>query len=394
MLTDEQIDQILYEYTRQQDEFNLSVIEIIADRLSRIADFDNLYTLDGLSIISKDISKIHQLHKNYVKKQENRLEDDFWHIVFVIYAEAEQFYINQAALEKNIELVNAVEKAISVAKASLSASLKTPVFLIRDLASPTHRTAYNLEKTYRTVINEAYSYRNVSKELRDVALKRTETQLFDSGIHYLIKNSSDDTESVKNANLAVRFNVLDNVRNLINQVQDIMGKQFKADGFELSAHIFPAPDHAPAQGHQFTKENVDKMQAGLDFEDVTGTKYVGFERNIGEWNCRHYFMAIKLGAEPQYSQKQLDKILEDNERGYTDENGKHRTLYECTQIQRKYEREIRTAKEKYLYSKALNNKQMMAQARNTVGRLTSRYKQFSNACGIPAKLERIRVEGY
>ena len=47
----------------------------------------------------------------------------------------------------------------------------------------------------------------------------------------------------------------------------------------------------------------------------------------------------------------IDKILEDNERGYTDSNGRHRTLYECTQVQRRYEREIRKAKEKYLLGK-------------------------------------------
>ena len=105
-------------------------------------------------------------------------------------------------------------------------------------------------------------------------------------------------------------------------------------------------------------------------------------------------MKIKKGAEPTYTQKQLNKILEDNERGYTDENGKHRTLYECTQIQRRYEREIRNAKNKYLYGKALNDKAMMARARNSVGTLTTRYKQFSNKCGIPTKLERIRVKDY
>ena len=280
------------------------------------------------------------------------------------------------------------------AKKSLLNVIKSPVFVIRDMKNQSKFLSYNFDKTYRTVINEALTYSTVSKELRDVALKRTETQLFDSGVRYMIHNSSDDTTSVKNANTSIRFNVLDGVKNLINEMQKIMGKQFGANALELSAHIYPAPDHAPAQGHQFSKEEVEKMQAGMDFKDLQGNSYVGFERNIGAWNCRHYFMQIKKGAEPQHTQKELDKILEENEKGYTDENGRHWTLYECTQVQRRYEREIRNAKEKYLYGKALNDKNMMARARNSVGRLTTRYKQFSNQCNIPAKLERIRVKDY
>ena len=228
----------------------------------------------------------------------------------------------------------------------------------------------------------------------NVALKRTETQLFASGVRYIDNSSSDDEPRVVSANRAVRFNVLDSIKKMINKIQDIMGKQFGANGLELSAHFAPAPDHAPAQGHQFTKKEVDKMQSGADFQDVNGNTYIGFERQIGQWNCRHYFMKIKLGADPQYSQKQLDKILEDNERGYTTPSGKHYTLYECTQIQRRYERNIRKAKEKYLMEKALSNKQAMQTLRIRVGDLTRQYKQFSNACDLPIKFERLKVKDY
>ena len=42
MLTDEQIEQILFRYASRQDEFSLRIIRIIAKRLSRLADFDKL----------------------------------------------------------------------------------------------------------------------------------------------------------------------------------------------------------------------------------------------------------------------------------------------------------------------------------------------------------------
>ncbi len=394
MLTDEQIEEILYKYTSRQDEFNLSVIKIIADRLYKIADFDNLNTMDRLTIMQSDIEDIDEAYEKYKKDQKKRIRDDFWWIAVVLYMESMRFYEKQLELEMNKELVQAINEITTEAQKSLEQIIKHPVFVIRDLKTPAVLKAYNLEQTYRSVINEATSYSNISNELRDIALKRTETQLFDSGVRYTINNSSDKAKDTVSANNTIRFNLLDSTKNLINKMQDIMGKQFGANAVELSAHIFPAPDHAPAQGHQFSLEDVEKMQSGSDFEDLQGNKYIGFERNIGQWNCRHYFMKIKKGAEPTYTQKELDKILADNEKGYTDEHGKHYTLYECTQIQRRYEREIRNAKNKYLYGKALNDANLMMRSRNSVGRLTTRYKQFSQKCGVPAKLERIRVKDY
>lgn len=393
MLTDEQIEQIIFRYTSRQDAFNLSIIKIIMGRLVKLADFDALHTLDSATEIT-DISKMYDLHSKYVKEQKKRLKEDLWWIAVVIYLESLKFYEEQLELEMNKALMNAITEFTKKAQKSLEQILATPVFVIRDLKNPTTLKAYNLEKTYRTVIQEARTYNDLSKDLRDIALKRTETQVFDSGVRYMINNPSNKIASPQSANNAIRYNVLDSVRSFINELQDIMGDQFGADAVELSAHIYPAPDHAPAQGHQFSLEEVSKMQAGEDFKDLNGTSYVGFERNIGEWNCRHYFMKIKAGEAPTYTQKQLDKILADNARGYTDPNGKHYTLYECTQVQRKYEREIRHAKEKYIYGQVLNDKSMMANARTRVGKLTAQYKQFSRMCNIPANLERTKVKYY
>jgi hypothetical protein len=394
MLTDEQIEKLLYEYAKRQDEFSLSVIRIIANRLKRIADFDALTALSRIITMQEDISRINDEYTSYKSDQKKRLERDLWWIVEYIYGEALLYYETQITLEANKELITAVNDLVENAQTEFAELINNPVFVIRDLQNPIKLKAYNLEQTYRSVINEAMSYTALSDELLNNALKRTETQLFASGVRYASDNSFDNANTISSAIPSVRMNVLNSMKKLINKVQDIVGKQFGANGVELSAHIYPAPDHAPAQGHQFTQENIDKMQSGEDFEDINGRHYIGFERQIGQWNCRHYFMKVKLGKNPTYTQEQLDKILEDNERGYTAPNGRHYTLYECTQIQRRYERNIRKAKEKYLFSKSLGNKNDMFTARGRVGALTTQYKQFSRACGIPAKLERIRVKDY
>ena len=214
MLNEEQLEQILYEYVRRQDEFNLSVIKIIANRLSRIADFDSLYTLNDMEIMRSDNKKIQTLYAKYVKKQIDAIKDDFWWLAAFAYTESLAYYETQTALRNNKELYNSVVTLIAEAQNSLSALLKNPVFVIRDLKNPAILKAYNLEKTYRSIITEAFNYRNVSNELQNIALKRTETQLFDSGIHYMIDNSSDNAKDAKNANTSVRFNVLEGIKNL------------------------------------------------------------------------------------------------------------------------------------------------------------------------------------
>lgn len=392
MLNEEQIEDILYQYVKRQDEFNVSVIRVITDRLSRVADFDSISSLNTLSTMTEDISQINREYRSYEDDQKKRIHDDFWILIAYLYEEALEFYAVIKTLEDNRELVEATNQAIEEAQNNFADLTRNPVYVLRDLRNPSTSKPYNLEDTYRTVINEATSYRGLPEDLMNNAIKRTEMQLFDGGMRYLTDDPSNETVS---ADGSVRMNILNSIRNFIDKAQEIMGNQFGADGMELSAHICPAPDHAPAQGHQFTKENVDKMQSGSDFEDVNGNHYVGFERQIGTWNCRHYFMSIKIGkSEPQYSQDELDKILEENERGYTAPNGKHYTLYECTQIQRRYERKIRGAKEDYLFAKSLGDENRMSAIRGRVGNLTTQYKMFSNACGLPAKLERIKVKDY
>ncbi len=392
MLTDEQIEKLLYEYAKRQDEYSLSVIRIIANRLNRLADFDKLDGLNRMTVMQEDIQAINTETSLYRREQRKRIKKDWWWLIEYIYGEALLYYETQLALAQNKELMELVTQLINEALSSFDALVKRPVITMRDLSNPAILRNYSLSKAYRSIMDEAVSYDRLSDEMFQHALKRTETQLFDSGVRYMIDDKSNRSTS---ANNAIRMNILDSMKNLINRAQDLIGEQIGADGVELSAHVYPAPDHAPAQGHQYTNENMEKMQSGSSFEDIDGHTYMGFERQIGQWNCRHYFMKIKIGkAEPTYTQEQLDKILEDNERGYTAPNGKHYTLYECTQIQRKYERNIRDAKNKYLFAKSLNNRNTMMSARTRVGRLTTQYKQFSRACGIPAKLERIKVKYY
>lgn len=394
MLTDEQIEKYLYGYTQRQDEFIMYVMKKIASRIGRLASFDDIYSLENSKESMQDVQDIKFEYYKLADKQRRQLHDDFFLIALYMYKEAEKFYQAQLLFQENKELTKALDEMTKAGVASLDSLIKKPMFAMRDLANPGIMKMYRPEDAYKSMLAEAFSYRHLSDNLQRIALKRSTMQLFDVGLRYMTSDTDTSYKASTSANSAVRFNVLDSMKKMIDKVQSVMGKQFGANGVQLSAHAFPAPDHAPAQGHQFSFEEFDKMQNGEDFVDANGLQYEGFERQIGQWNCRHYVMQIKLGGKPEYTQKELDNILARNEKGFTTSDGKHYTLYECSQIQRGYERRIRDAKEKYIVAKALGDEKLMQRERSRVGELTSQYKLFSRKCDMPIKLERIRVKDY
>lgn len=232
-------------------------------------------------------------------------------------------------------------------------------------------------------------YKNALGSNDPVDIHRNLNTLTESGIREGLDNGNTGRLDT------VTENEIDNsIKELSQQVQDEVGKQFGADGKELSVHAFPAPDHAPVQGHVFYNEEYDKMQNGEDFEDVDGNSFIGFERAIGMWNCRHFAFSVVVGVHPRnYTQKQLNEILANNDKGYK-YKGKHFTMYECTQLQRRYEREIRKAKDGYIVSKAGNDKELMNKYHSRVNKYMNEYKAFSKGCGLRIKYNRIYVEGY
>ena len=394
MLTDEQIEKYLYGYVKRQDEFVVYVIKKIASRIGKLASFDDIYSLEQSKETMQDIQDINTAYYKLADEQRRYLQDDFFLIALYMYKEAEKFYQEYLLFQENKEVVKALNEATKLGVSQLDSLIKRPVFVMRNLANPGIVKTYSPEETYKSVMAEAFSYRHLSSDAQRIALKRTTMQLFDVGLRYMTSDTDNSYRASTSANNAIRFNVLDSMKRMIDTIQDVMGRQFGANGVQLSAHAFPAPDHAPAQGHQFSFEEFDKMQSGEDFTDANGITYAGFERQIGQWNCRHYVMKIKLGSKPEYTQEQLDNILKRNEKGYTTKDGKHYTLYECTQIQRGYERRIREAKEKYIMAKALGDTQLMQRERTRVGDLTRQYKLFSNACDLQIKTERIKIKDY
>lgn len=288
------------------------------------------------------------------------------------------------------QLVNIIGNRTAGTYENLSNS-KATGFLIRDLRNPGRLKFQSIDDTYKSVLDEAIQSTVTGGVDYRTAMRRTLKQLSDSGIRRL----SWDSGYTQRLDTAVRRNLLEGIRAINQAVEDAIGQELGTDGKELSVHINCALDHEPFQGHQFTDAEFEKLQNSEDFTDVNGQQFGAVERVIGMWNCRHVARSIFVGVtKPLYTPKELQEFIDDNHKGYTLPNGKHITMYECTQMQRQMETRIRYAKDEQIVFQEAGNIEAAKLARQKVIRFTNQYKQFSKSCGLPIHKDRMTVVGY
>ena len=263
-------------------------------------------------------------------------------------------------------------------------------FMIRDMKYPGIKKFYNIDDAYKSVIDEAIQATQSGIDYR-TAMRRTMQQLADSGIRRLFWESG----YTQRVDTSVRRNILEGVRAIHHATEDAIGEEIGADGKELSVHINCALDHEPFQGHQLTNDNWEKLQNSEDFEDVDGEHFTGVERIIGIWNCRHIARSIIVGVtKPLYTKEELQEFIKDNHDGYTLPNGKHITLYECTQMQRQMETRIRYAKDRQIAFQKSGDIEAAKIARQKVIQCQQEYYKFSKDCGLPIHKDRAAVPNY
>jgi len=253
----------------------------------------------------------------------------------------------------------------------------------------------DLSRTYQDTLDKAVLSVIQGKNTFQEQMYSTIKELANSGI----KTVNYGTNRSMRLDSSVRMQLKGALRNLHNETQEIFGREFGADGVEISVHSNPAPDHAEVQGRQFSNEEFNKFQNDIDAKDYHGKSFPAeFEghdrRSISEYNCYHYTFAIVLGvSEPEYSNKELQEIINKNEQGF-ELDGKHYTNYEGTQLQRQLETEIRKQKDIQIMAKASGNDQLVGESQQRITQLTNKYRELSNISGLPTKMQRMRVSGY
>lgn len=203
---------------------------------------------------------------------------------------------------------------------------------------------------------------------RNLAKKGIRTIDYESGVHTSLE-------------AAVRRNIMGGLGIMQEQISQQNHDALGCDGWELSAHAGSAPDHEPYQGKQYTDEEYTRLNFSL-------------LRRIGTLNCGHAAFPIILGVNsPQYTPEELEKFREDNEAG-VEFDGKHYTLYEATQRQRTFERNVRYRKREILIDETLGDKDKLQADQIKLVRLREEYKRFSRGVGLPMQHERMEAAGF
>ena len=173
-----------------------------------------------------------------------------------------------------------------------------------------------------------------------------------------------------------------------------MGEQLGFDAYELSAHARSAPDHEPIQGRVFLKEEFEKLQSGLSFQDVDGNQYEGIRRPIGEWNCMHIAMSFSTQySKRRYSDETLKKYADDNNKG-CEIDGKHYTIYQVAQLMRKIETQVRYEKDAANAGRAAGDMDLRRECQKRINALAAKYEMVANAAGLTMRKDRMTVEGF
>ena len=238
-----------------------------------------------------------------------------------------------------------------------------------------------MKDTYRDLIDEAVF--NVTTGTTDYqsAMRDVMKQLADSGVKVHEEKVGYPSGYNRRIDSSVRQNVLTGVRQVNITTQKIVGRQFGADGVEISAHSPCAEDHLSIQGKQFSNAEFKKLNASL-------------ERPIGEYNCRHFVFSIVLGVnQPSYSDKMLNQMNRESQ-SIIEYEGKTYTVYEATQVQRKLETAIRKQKDIQIIARASGDKDGVGMAQKNITSLTNKYNDFSKSAGLDTYKNRLTVSGY
>lgn len=401
MLSEDAIEKLMEPIITRQENINNYVIQKIAKRVREVGQLSSsdVYSLDRLHVIGGDTREINKALAEATQLNEKDIKKLIKTVAEANYLEAKPYYDYREKpfipFEENVELQRIV-KAVATQTAEEYVNMsKAQAFMIRDLANPKILKPTPIAKAYQSVIDEAIQASQGGVIDYNTAMRRTLKQLNESGIRYVTYNPESGRRYTQRLDTAVRRNLLDGIRAINQGVQDEVGKQFGADGKEITVHENSAPDHEPIQGHQFTNEEYEKLQNEEPFEDYGGRKFKPIQRAIGTLNCRHFTYSIILGVtKPNFTTKQLDAMIKRNAAGYTLSNGTHLTLYECTQYQRRLETEIRKNKDGQMMAREAGNLDLAKAYQAKINQLTQKYSAFSKACGLAEKRQKMTVSGY
>ena len=330
MLSEEVIEKVQERLVERMNKTNLFVIKKIARKIKEMGNMlpSNAHDIIQIMDYGGDLEEIVREIAKQTKLSVKDIYDILEEVAKNDYNFSKKFYQYKKKKfipwEENEVLRNQVD---AIAKQTIEKFLnlsKTTAlgFTIKDTNGK--MIFQNISDLYKKLVDEGIVSISQGKENFDSVMSRIMKEIGHSGL----KTINYESGYSRRLDSAVRMNIQDGIRELHNNMEEILGKDFGADGVEISVHGYPAPDHSEVQGRQFStkKENNElseweKLQETGIAKDVRGVeinlhkredgKYAKQHRPISTMNCYHYTFAIVVGiSKPEYTDEQLKKIRE------------------------------------------------------------------------------------
>ena len=396
MLNSNQEEQLVQLLIDRINALNEDILEIIGNRIKEIGEMTptQVHQINQMLMYNTDIDRIIQKLAEVSGMNVNDIYSLFEYSAKTNQDFARQFYrargISYIPYAQNKVLKDQVRAIAEITAREYANISRTSAigYTIKDLQG--NVTFKDISSVYKDTIDKAILNVSQGKTTYQQEMRKAIKQIGQSGLKTI------DYESGRSVRLdsAIRQNTLEGLRTLTNQIQQQFGKEFGADGIEVSHHINSAPDHIDTvDGKQFSL-NGDRVVKGKLYKDFN-TVNNSLDRQVSTLNCRHYIFSIVLGVnKPQYTDKQLEEDKKKNKQGF-DFEGKHYSNYEGEQLQRLIERRIREQKDVQILAKASGDKELTQQVQVKITQLTTKYKQLCNVSGLPNQLKtRASVAGY
>ena len=255
----------------------------------------------------------------------------------------------------------------------LNAGYKKTLGNMKNLTLTTANTSQNAyisacNNAYMKITSGAFSYQEAIKQAIQTAAQQGSTVLYPSG-------------HIDRLDVAVRRAVLTGVGQTCRTISETNADEMGCDLMELSAHSGARPSHAEWQGQIVS---LSGRKGYLNKDDIGYGTGAGF----GGYNCQHdwypYFEGISTRNYNDRMLKQMNaKCIEYNNKMYSE--------YEISQIQRRMEREIRSAKrEKVAYQTAVSEssgelkevmQKALAYSKSDVSDKQAKMRDFINQTG-------------
>jgi len=405
-ISEKQIEQIVDRLINRVEDANLVFLEEIGSSIAQFKEVTPSKAHQLMQILKyggrydEIISEISRLTNLNIKEidsifKEYSIKDKKFYEEFYKYRDI-PFDLTESVTQKKYR-----ETLTNIVKTEMYNFTRSNVlgYTIKDLEG--NSVFYSIRDTYNKLLDTAFLNVGQGKETFDTAVFKILKEVGESGL----KTINYESGKAIRLDSAIRMQLKSRLAELHNENQKIFGQEFGSDGVEISVHLNPAEDHQEVQGRQFYNDEFEKLQLtgiGKDINDKEidlhkqnkDGKEQKTHRPISEMNCYHYIFSIIVGvSDPEYSEKELNKIIKDNEKGF-EYNDKHYTNYEGTQLMRKLENEIRKQKDTQILAKSSQNDLLLYKSQDNIRKLTKEYKKISEISNLPIQNNRLRVSGY